>query len=117
MPTPLQMRRDAVRATFIVVKNCMHIDRSSAPAHGCHHMHAAGEADADFTGFHRLERALYRDNITDAQTDLLLSNKTLAAWASELEESYVALRRRVALVRASCHLLKNSILYISVQWP
>ena len=59
-----------------------------------------GEADAAFTGFHRLERALYRDNVTAASAPLLLTTATFAAWAAELEMAYEALGVRVKAVRA-----------------
>ena len=69
----------------------------------CNHItwpRRAGEADSAFTGFHRLERALYRDNVTAASAPLLLTTATFAAWAAELEMAYEALGVRVKAVRA-----------------
>ena len=66
----------------------------------------AGELDSDFKGFHRLERALYRDGVTDAESELPLSRQTLQEWAEDLEKSYTQLGRRIAAVRrqAACAL-------------
>lgn len=59
----------------------------------------AGEEDTAFTGYHRLERALYRDNVTSPDAVLTLSNQTLAEWAAELATQYTALGTRIAQVR------------------
>lgn len=56
---------------------------------------------ADFKGFHRLERALYRDNVTDPSAPLLLTDVAFSAWASELEVSYKELGMRISAVRSS----------------
>jgi hypothetical protein len=55
--------------------------------------------DTAFSGFHRLESALFRDNMTDASKNLLLTNKTMQAWVTELEAWYVELGKHVDAVR------------------
>lgn len=58
----------------------------------------AGEADTAFKGFHRIERALYRDNVTDASAPLLLTDIAFSAWATGLVASYEELGEMVSTV-------------------
>ena len=56
-----------------------------------------GEFDLEFQGMHRIERMLYRDEITSGGNNF--TDKTLAEWALQVQETYVSLGEKIEAVR------------------
>ena len=58
---------------------------------------AAGEKNIEFQGWHRIERMLYRDNITAGGNDF--TDRTLVEWSVQLQDTYATLSDKIDLVR------------------
>lgn len=57
----------------------------------------AGEFDPEFQGMHRFERMLWRDEITQGNNSF--TTMGMNAWATKLQETYVALGAKIDMVR------------------
>lgn len=61
----------------------------------------AGETNTDFQGFHRIERMLYRDGLSDASDEDIYTGTPMLEWAMGLKASYEKLGDELAAVRPS----------------